>query len=238
MAGTVVAVNGTVGSSSGGSGGTSSGGGQQGGGTGRSGGTESTSSGFVDLADLSRLQVSAAVAEADATRLKSGQAATVTWNALSGARATGKVVAIDPQATTSNNVVTYGVTVSVDAPPTGAKPGQTVKVSVVTGAAENVLMVNSAAVSGTGDRHTVTVLTETGQEVRRVEIGLAGDQADEITSGLTEGDRVVLPETSTGTSSGGGGFRGGGGFSGGGLPGGGGFPGGGQGGRRAGNGGS
>ncbi|OKI53787.1 efflux RND transporter periplasmic adaptor subunit [Micromonospora sp. CB01531] len=234
MAGTVVAVNGTVGSSSGGSGSGPSGssGGQQ------NGGGSGTTAGFVDLADLSHLQVSAAVAEADATRLKSGLAATVTWNALSDARATGKVVAIDPQATTSNNVVTYGVTISLDGLPTGAKPGQTVTVSVVTGTVRDVLMVNSAAVSGSGDRHNVTVVTETGQEVRRVQVGLAGNQAYEITSGLTEGDRVVLPDTGTGTGSNGGGLRGGAGFpGGGGVPGGGGFPGAGQGGRRTGNGG-
>ncbi|MFJ8830868.1 efflux RND transporter periplasmic adaptor subunit [Micromonospora aurantiaca] len=231
MAGTVVAVNGTVGSSSGGgSSGNPSGGsgGQQG------AGTSSTASGFVDLADLTHLQVGAAVAEADATRLKSGQAATVTWNALSGARATGKVTAIDPQATTSNNVVTYPVTIGLDELPTGAKPGQTVTVSVVTGTAQDVLLVNSAAVSGSGDRRTVTVVTETGEETRRVQVGLAGNQAYEITSGLAEGERVVLPESTAGTGSNGGGPRGGANLPGGGFPGGG-FPGGGQGPRPAGN---
>ncbi|MFI9639079.1 efflux RND transporter periplasmic adaptor subunit [Micromonospora sp. NPDC051925] len=246
MAGTVVAVNGTVGSSSGGSatGGGSTGGssaGQQGG-SGSTGATSSgstSSSGFVELADLTKLQVTAGFAEADATRLKDGQAATITWNALQGAQAGGKVVAVDPQATTTNNVVTYGVTVSVDELPTGAKPGQTVRVSVVTGTAADVLTVSSAAVSGSGDRRTVTVVTDTGQENRRVTVGLAGDQAYEVTSGLTEGERVVLPQSSGTTGNtgggfpGGGGLSGGGGFPGGGLPGGGGGPGGGA---RGGNG--
>ncbi|WCN79003.1 efflux RND transporter periplasmic adaptor subunit [Micromonospora sp. LH3U1] len=236
MAGTVVAVNGTVGSSSGGSassgatGGSS--GGQQGG-TGSTGSGSSSTSGFVELADLTKLQVTAGFAEADATKLKDGQAATITWNALQGAVAPGTVVAVDPQASTTNNVATYGVTVSVTKLPIGAKPGQTVRVSVVTGTAQDVLLVNSAAVSGTGDRHTVSVVTETGQESRRVTVGLAGDQAYEITEGLTEGDRVVLPQSS-GTGSTGGGFPGGAG-----LPGGGGFPGGGGlngGGARGGNG--
>ncbi|MBB5826772.1 efflux RND transporter periplasmic adaptor subunit [Micromonospora carbonacea] len=238
MAGTVVAVNGTVGGPSGGSSGSgSSGSGSPGSGSSgaASGGSSGASSGFVDLADLSKLQVTAAVAEADATRLKAGQPATVTWNALDGATATGAVRAIDPQATTANGVVTYGVTLGVADLPTGARPGQTVRVAVVTGTAENVLQVNSAAVSGSGDRRIVTVLTDTGQETRRVQVGLAGDRAYEITSGLTEGERVVLPETSTsgtsgGLTGGGGRFPGGGGFPGGG------FPAGGQGGPRAGTG--
>ncbi|MBB5475647.1 efflux RND transporter periplasmic adaptor subunit [Micromonospora parathelypteridis] len=240
MAGTVVAVNGTVGSSAGGSAGNGSAaganggssGGQQGGSTSSSSGSTS-SGGFVELADLTKLQVTAGFAEADATKLKDGQAATITWNALQSAQAAGAVVAVDPQATTTNNVVTYGVTVSVTTLPAGAKPGQTVRVSVITGTAKDVLLVNSAAVSGTGDRHTVTVLTETGQESRRVTVGLAGDQAYEVTAGLTEGDRVVLPQgASTGSTGGGLPARGG-------LPGGGGFPGGGGltgGGARGGNG--
>jgi macrolide-specific efflux system membrane fusion protein len=237
MAGTVVAVNGTLGSSSAGSSASSGGGTSAGGGTSSGGGSstgtesagastsETSSSGFIDLADLGKLQVTAAFAEADATKLKEKQAATVTWNALSGTRQSGRVVAVDPQATTANNVVTYGVTLSLDKAPAGAKPGQTVSVSVVTGEVADAISVNPAAVTTVGDRHTVSVLANGAQEVRQVEIGLEGDQATQITSGLTVGEQVVI--TTTGTTTGGttGGFPGGG--LQGGLTGGGGPPGGG-----------
>ncbi|MBB4762642.1 efflux RND transporter periplasmic adaptor subunit [Amorphoplanes digitatis] len=225
MAGTVVAVNGTLGSSSSGSSssGSSSGSGPSTGDASSS--SSSASGGFVDLADLSRLQVTAAFAEADATRLKEGQAATVTWNALSGTAQTGKVVAVDPQATTANNVVTYGVTLSLDKVPTGAKPGQTVSVAVVTGEVADAVYVNAAAVTTVGNRHTVTVLAGGVQEVRAVEIGLEGDQATQITSGLTAGEQVVVTTASSTSGSGTGGFPGGGlpggGLTGGGPPGGG-----------------
>src|SRR6266545_3734629 len=93
-----------------------SGAGSGGSGTGGSGGAGSSgpastsgSSGFVQLADLTAMQVSASFAEADATKLKVGQVAAVTWNALSGARATGKVLTISPTATTQNNVNSYAV---------------------------------------------------------------------------------------------------------------------------------
>ncbi|MEV6305301.1 biotin/lipoyl-binding protein [Actinoplanes sp. NPDC051861] len=230
MAGTVTAVNGTLGSSASGS---SSSGGQQ-----QSGGTESTStsSGFVDIADLTKMQVSAAFAEADATSLKEKQVATVTWNALSGVEQSAKVAAVDPSATTSNSVVTYGVTLTLDKVPAGAKVGQTVSVSVTTGSKENVVLVNAAALTTVGNRHTVTVVANGVQETRSVEIGLEGDSATEITSGLTAGEQVVVKTTSSSTSgtqggfpgggfgglTGGGGGPGGGGFSGGGGPGGGG----------------
>jgi macrolide-specific efflux system membrane fusion protein len=209
MAGTVVAVNGTLGASS-------------------AVGGQDSKSGFVDLADLTKLQITAAFSEADATELKAGQSATVVWNALQNAETTGEVVAVDPTATSSSesgqsgtgagSTVTYGVTVSLPNPPDGAKPGQTVTVAVVTGSAENAVMINSAAVTATGNRRTVTVLDSAGkQELRPVQVGLEGDDATQITSGLAAGERVVLPvaDTTSATTTG---LRGGTGFVPGGAP--------------------
>jgi macrolide-specific efflux system membrane fusion protein len=222
MAGTVVAVNGTLGSSSSGSSSSSSGS-AAGGGSGSSGGgsgnsnsssssssssSTSTSSGFIDLADLSKLNVTAAFAEADATKLKDGQAATITWNALSGTTETGKVAAVDPQATTSNSVVTYGVTLSLDKAPSGAKPGQTVSVSVTTGEAQNAVYVNSAAVTTVGNRHTVTVEANGQSQIVPVEVGLVGDNSTQITSGVQPGQQVAVTVASS-TSGSGTGFGGG-----------------------------
>lgn len=233
MAGTVIAVNGSIGGTSGGgtsesagSSGSSSGGGSSGGGSGQSASSSGGSDGFIDLANLGKLQVSASFSETDATKLKAGQAATVTWNALPDTTATGKVAAIDPNATTSNSVVTYPATVTLDEVPDGAKLGQTVSVSVVTGEAQDAVYVNSAAVTTVGNRHMVTVLGDDGQRTTTVvEVGLEGDQAVQILSGVNVGDRVVLPTTTstTGNSR----NQPGGGFPGGGMPAGGGFPGGG-----------
>ena len=192
MAGTVIAVNGTVGSASGSSGGGSG-----------SSASGSSSSGFLEIANLGDLQVSAGFGEADATKLKIGQAATITWSALGDARAQGKVVAIDPSATTSDSVVTYGVTTSIDTLPAGAKPGQSVSVTVTTGTATNATYVNSAAVTVSGNRYTVTVLNGDGStETRTVEVGVQGDDAYQITGGLAVGEKVVVPETSSSSSSG------------------------------------
>jgi macrolide-specific efflux system membrane fusion protein len=93
------------------------------------------------------------------------------------------------------------VTISLPNPPDGARPGQTVTVSVVTGSVENAVMINSAAVSSTGNRRTVTVVDGAGkQEVRPVQVGLEGDDATQITSGLASGERVVLPIADTSAS--------------------------------------
>ncbi|MEV4350770.1 HlyD family efflux transporter periplasmic adaptor subunit [Actinoplanes sp. NPDC049596] len=208
MAGTVTAVNGTLGSSSSGTGSSSGGqqsGGQQGGGSSSasaSSSSSSSSSGFIDIADLTKLQVTASFAEADATKLKEKQTAEVTWNALNNTTATAKVAAIDPSATTSNNVVTYGVTLTLDKVPSGAKAGQTVSVAVTTGSVANAVFVNAAAITTVGQRHTVTVVANGASETRTVEIGLEGDSATQVTSGLTAGEQVELKTTSTTTGTG------------------------------------
>src|SRR5260221_601109 len=80
-----LAVSGAVGSSSGSSGSNSQANAAS------SSSSSSSSSGFIQLADLTKLQINASFAEADATKLKADQVANVTWSALSGTRATGKV---------------------------------------------------------------------------------------------------------------------------------------------------
>jgi multidrug efflux pump subunit AcrA (membrane-fusion protein) len=233
MAGTVVAVNGTVGGSSGGGSNSSSssgsngssGGANAGGGSTNSSSSSSSGSGFIEIQDLSKLEVSASFAEADATKIKVGQAATVTWNALSGTRVTGKVTTIDPSATTSNNVVSYGVTISLDSMPAGAKPGQTTSVEVVTGEVSDAVRVPAQAVTTAGGRKSVTVV-ENGVSTRTVvEVGLEGDTFTEIKSGLTAGQQVAITISSSSSNSNF--LPGGGAFPGGGLTGGGAFPGGG-----------
>ena len=236
MAGTVTAVNGTLGSSSSGTGSSSSsssGGGNQGGGgtsSGSSTSTSTSSAGFIAIDDLTHMQVTAAFAEADATKLKEKQVATVTWNALSGTSQSARVAAIDPSATTSNSVVTYGVTLTLDKVPPGAKVGQTVSVAVTTGSVADATFVNSAAITTVGNRHSVTVLANGVQQVRSVEIGLEGDEATQITSGVEAGEQVVLKAATTTTGTGNQ-FPGGGGLGnfGGGAPGGGNFGGAGRG---------
>jgi macrolide-specific efflux system membrane fusion protein len=226
MAGTVTAINGSVGAASGSSGG--SGG----------NGSSTSASGFIQLADLTVMQVSASFAEADATRLKVGQTTTVTWAALTGATATGKVATIAPTATTANNVNSYAVILSLDTVPTGVRIGQTVTAKVTVDQADNVLRLPNAAVRAIGNRHQVTVETATNAtEVRFVEVGVEGDTFTEITSGVEEGDQVVIVTTTTGTTNGTGGLGGFGGFGGGGV-GGGGFVRGGGGGGGAGGGGA
>ncbi|MGC9669403.1 efflux RND transporter periplasmic adaptor subunit [Planosporangium sp. 12N6] len=184
--GTVIAINGTVGSLS-----TAL--------TPVSGGATPGDTPFIQLADLTKLQISAAFPEADAIRLKTGLPATVTWVALSGSRAEGKVTAIAPAATTQNNVNSYTVVVTLDRVPDGARIGQTVNVTVAAARVDDVVRAPVSGVRDSGQQQTVEVIRADGRrETRTVTVGLRGDDFVEIQSGLAPGEQVTLGRGSRG----------------------------------------
>lgn len=174
----------------------------------------SGASGFIVLTQLSGLQVKASFAEADVVSLQTGQAATFTFDAIANSTATGTLLSIAPLSNASTGSVTsYNVTFSLDSAPTEVKPGMTAQVSVVTAQAQGVLAVTSTALTERGNAYFVTMKpTKVGVAgVRKVvTVGLKGDSATEITSGLKAGDQVVLRTTTSSSSSANNGFPSGG----------------------------
>ena len=201
-----------------------------GGSTGTSGGTgaaaagaASSSSGgsaFAVLGNLSGLQVVAPFAEADAARVQSSQTGTVTFDALPGLSVPAHVLTVAVNSTVISNVTNYYVTLNLDELDPRLKSGMTANASVVVDQASNVLEVPNAAITRLGNQAYVTVLAADNRTQTRVPVqtGTVGDSSTEITSGLTEGERVVLPQLrlsttqgTTGTGRGGLGGAGGGG---------------------------
>ncbi|MDX3660412.1 HlyD family efflux transporter periplasmic adaptor subunit [Streptomyces sp. ID05-26A] len=162
--------------------------------------TTTTASGFVVVTDLKNLVLHANVSESDVSKLKADQAATVTVNAMQSQPIQAKVTQVDLTPTTANNVVQYGVTLTLTEPPAGLRPGQSASVEVTVAGATNVLAVPAAAVQTVDGASSVQVL-ENGAETRKtVEVGVRGDQYVEIKSGLSAGEEVVLPQVTTSTN--------------------------------------
>jgi macrolide-specific efflux system membrane fusion protein len=147
------------------------------------------------------MQLVAGFAETDTVKLRVGQAATVTMDALPTTELAAHVIAIDGTATSSSGVVTYNVTFALDRSESGLKSGMTGNVDVVVGEADNVLHVPTAAVRGTGANATVTVLQAGKQVSAPVVAGLQGDSSTAILSGLKATQSVVLPSVSLSSSS-------------------------------------
>ncbi|WP_432950663.1 efflux RND transporter periplasmic adaptor subunit [Kribbella sp. CA-253562] len=218
IAGTITAVNGSVGSVAGGSSGTGSSGVGSGGtgsgatsgttgsgsgaGSGTTSSTSTSASGFAELADLTALQVVAAFPEADAVKIKPKQAATVTLNADPGSPLPATLLSVSPTPTTTNGVVSYSATFSLTKLPAGARIGQTASVAVQTAKASNALFVPSTAVATSGTTHTVTLTDGT---TREVQVGVQGGSFTEIKSGLKEGEQVELLQGAIGGTGTGGG---------------------------------
>jgi len=202
QAGKVLTMTGTVGGSSNG---TSSSTGTTSGSTSSSStgsaSSGSSSSGFITIANLSKMGVTTNIAEADAAGVKVGQIATVTFSATS-TTVSAHVVGVSPQSTTTNNVVLYPVKIALDGARPGAKVGETASVSITTGEAKNVLIVATSAITKLGSRSTVTLQKGGATSVVAVETGMVGTAGTEIKSGLSEGDVVVLASSSTGTTGG------------------------------------
>lgn len=221
VAGTVASVSAAKGDSVSGTSGSGSGSSGSGGSGSSSSGSNSSSSssgstpsGFIVLTNPSGMQVKADFSETDALKIKAGQAATVTLNAESGTVLNAKVLSISSLPVSSSSgsggggssgsAVQYEATLTVTSSTANLRTGLSASIQVVTGEASGALSVPTAAVSGTGANRTVMVVGKDGSTTRTdVTVGVEGDSADQITSGLTEGQQVQIP---TVASSGNGGF--------------------------------
>ena len=200
-AGTISAVNFTVGQSVGGGGSSTSSSSSSS--SSANGSSSTTSRAFATLLDLDHMVVKVGFPEADAGKVAAGQPVSLTIDSLAGQRPSGTVSSIDTVSTVVSNVVTYNAVVAFDAVPAGVKPGMTANVSVIAAGREGVVSVPSAAISTAGGVSTVKVRTNGVDETRNVVTGLKGDGTTEITSGLEAGEQVVMSVgvvTSSGSS--------------------------------------
>ena len=100
---------------------------------------------FVIANDLSRLQVSASIDEADVGRVRAGQEATFRVDSFPNEVFTGTVEQVRLQPITLQNVVTYTTIIGVDNPGQRLMPGMTATVSVIVDRRDDVLRVPASA---------------------------------------------------------------------------------------------
>jgi len=150
------------------------------------------------LVDLSKLDLAITLAEVDVTKVKEGDQVQIMLDAVQGTVFTGTVTEIDLVGTTTQGVVNYAATVSIDNPTDTIRPGMNASANIILEHREGVLLVPNRAVRSVGTRgKTVTVLYE-GQLIDvPVTLGLSGDSQTEVVSGLQEGDAVLINQTTT-----------------------------------------
>jgi RND family efflux transporter MFP subunit len=164
---------------------------------------EQASSGtaMFTIIDTSAIRVDVNVPEADVASIAVGKPATITFDALSNQTFQGTVIAISPTATVSQGVASYLVSISIDPKGLTIPTGLSASASIISAQKDNVLVVSSRAVRNANGNRSVEVMTPDGKtEVRTVQVGLSGDAGIEITSGLIEGEQVVIRNTTTGAT--------------------------------------
>jgi HlyD family secretion protein len=146
----------------------------------------------VDLIDDSCLYVSAPMDEVDAPKLKPGQRARITLDALPGQTFSGRVRRIAPYVTeVEKQARTVDVEADFDTPPRQRLlVGYSADVEAIIDHRDNVLRVPTQAIQQDG---TVLLLgADDTLETRSLKTGLANWAFTEVLSGLKAGDRVLL----------------------------------------------
>ena len=150
----------------------------------------------VTLADLSKLEVVATVDETEINQVKVGQSASITFDALSGAKFTGKVVEVPLAGQLVQNVVSYDVVLSLEG--SGGEsllPGMTANVTIVVGQRQNALLLPALAIAQDDSGDVVTL--EGSNETVPVQVGLSNGTYVEVVRGLNEGDKVLVAYTAS-----------------------------------------
>ena len=130
--------------------------------------------------------------EVDVAKIKIGQKATLTFDAVPDLSISGEVAEIDAIGTVAQGVVSYTVKITFDTQDERVKPGMSVSSAVITDVKTDVLMAPVSAVKSQGGEQYVEIKNDVNVPVRApVQTGIASDEFIEIISGVKEGDSVV-----------------------------------------------
>jgi Cu(I)/Ag(I) efflux system membrane fusion protein len=143
------------------------------------------------IADHSVVWVMADVAEGDIGALKPEQPVKVTTRAHPGRVFTGKIAVVYPHLMKETRTVR--VRIELPNPDLALLPDMYADVEIATGSEEPVVTVPASAVIDSGERQVVILDRGEGRfEPRAVKLGRRGDGYVEVTSGVEDGDSVVV----------------------------------------------
>jgi HlyD family secretion protein len=154
----------------------------------------------VTVVDTSALGLLAQVDETDVLQVVPGATAAVELDAVPGARYTATVGSVDVLPTTSGNGgVSYRVRLALQpgqrangAAAPAPLPGMSAVAHLAVRSVRSAVTVPTAAVFNAGGHDSVWVVRG-GKAVRTaVTVGVAGQDLEQVTAGVVEGDRIVV----------------------------------------------
>jgi multidrug efflux pump subunit AcrA (membrane-fusion protein) len=139
------------------------------------------------------MQLVVPMSESSISKVKVGQPATVTVNALATEKLAAHVTSISLLPTSNSGVVSYQVTLVLDQLQSGLRDGMTATAQIVVSQAQGAISVPSGAITARAGASTVTVVKNGKQVPQTVVIGVVGDSTTQVLSGLTAGEQVAIP---------------------------------------------
>jgi RND family efflux transporter MFP subunit len=153
---------------------------------------------IFELPDLSRMQVKVKIHESMVKRVKPGQRADISIEAMANLTLHGTVENVGILAENTfweeRGVKQYTIKIKIDDLPddSGLNPGMTAQVKIHCGEVPDVLLVPVQAVAENEGLHYAYVKAGFGVERREVEVGETNEKFVEVKSGLEEGEKVAL----------------------------------------------
>jgi len=139
--------------------------------------------------------------EIDVAKVKVGQKATLTFDAVEGLSISGEVIEIDTLGTVSSGVVSYGVKIAFDVQDERIKSGMSLSANIIIDSKQDILAISASAVKTAGENSYVEVLVNGQAQRKTVTTGISNDTMIEITDGLAEGDEIITQTVTGGSSS-------------------------------------
>ena len=148
----------------------------------------------LTIAQKDDLIIEANVPESDITKIKLGQEASVTFDALSSEDVfPATIYEIDPASTLVQDVVYYRIKIKLSKVDERLKEGMSVNIDVKTAEKKGVVMAPARGIKSDGKVKYVEIL-EAENQVRRqdIQLGLVGDDGlTEVISGLQGGEEII-----------------------------------------------
>jgi len=153
---------------------------------------------LMTLPDLSAMEIVVTVNETEIERVAVGQRANIVIDALPDRKYTGRVRQVAVMAEQGQRMATdvkeYEVVVSINESTEGLKPDMSGRAEIQCKTIKNQLLIPVTGVRMLHGHTAAIVKTPSGLEARKVEVGETNDKFIVITSGLEEGEEVLLYE--------------------------------------------
>jgi HlyD family secretion protein len=143
--------------------------------------------------DLSRLLVDVQITEVDINRIRTGQPAILSFDAIADQEFIGKVIEVARIGQVQQGLVNFTITIQLANNGGEVRPGMTAAVNIVTDMVESVLLVPNRAVRLFEGKRVVWVLRDGVPVMTEVVLGKNADTISELAGGdVREGDLLVL----------------------------------------------